>query len=87
MGAGTRHGGTDLGRRIQEHRQHAGLTPAEVAERAGMAVTYLDYLEGDPNASPPPATLARPAAALGTSRRDLTRAGLDLTPARTRHHA
>jgi transcriptional regulator with XRE-family HTH domain len=80
MGASTRHGGTDLGRRIQERRQHTGMTPEEVAERAGMAVTYLAYLEADPDASPTPATLARLAVALGTSSRELTGAGLDLPP-------
>ena len=84
MGASSRHGGTDLGRRIREHRQHAGLTPEETASRAGMAVTYLAYLEGDPDASPTPATLARLAAALGTSGRELTGAGLDLPPGQTR---
>src|SRR5437879_4978099 len=80
MGAGARHGGTDMGRRIREHRQHAGLTPEEVAARAGMAVTYLSYLENDPDASPTPATMARLAAALGTSSRDLAGAGHDLPP-------
>ena len=83
MGA-TRHGGTDLGRRIREHRQHARLSPEEVAGRAGMAVTYLAYLEGDPDATPTPATLARLAAALGTSSRELAGAGLDLPPGQTR---
>lgn len=83
MGAGIRHGGTDLGRRIQEHRQHAGLTPEELAVRADMAVTYLAYLESDPDASPTPATLARLAAALGTTSRDLAGAGWDLPPGQT----
>jgi transcriptional regulator with XRE-family HTH domain len=80
MGAGTRHGGTDLGRRIREHREHARLSQEEVAARAGMAVTYLTYLESDPGASPTPATMARLAAALGTSSRDLAGAGRDLPP-------
>ena len=80
MEAGPRHGGTDLGRRIREHRQHAGLTPEEVAARAGMTVTYLSYLESNPDASPTPATMTRLAAALGTSSRDLAGAGLDLSP-------
>jgi transcriptional regulator with XRE-family HTH domain len=84
MGASTRHGGTDLGRRIQEHRQHARLTPEELAARADMAVTYLSYLESDPDASPTPATVARLAAALGTSSRELAGAGRDLPPGQTR---
>ncbi len=83
MGASIRHGGTDLGRRIQEHRQHAGLTSEELAERADIAVTYLSYLESDPGASPTPAALARLAAALGTTSRDLAGAGLDLPPGQT----
>jgi transcriptional regulator with XRE-family HTH domain len=84
MGASAPYGGTDLGRRIREHRQHAGLAPEEAADRAGMAVTYLAYLEGDPDASPTPATLARLAAALGTSSHELTGAGLDLPPGQAR---
>jgi transcriptional regulator with XRE-family HTH domain len=84
MGASAPHGGTDLGRRIREHRQHAGLAPEEAADRAGMAVTYLAYLEDAPDASPTPATLARLAAALGISSRQLTGAGLDLAPGQAR---
>jgi transcriptional regulator with XRE-family HTH domain len=84
MGASAPHGGTDLGRRIREHRQHAGLAREEAADRAGMAVTYLAYLETDPDASPSAAALARLAAALGTSSRELTGAGIDLPPGQTR---
>jgi transcriptional regulator with XRE-family HTH domain len=84
MDASAPRGGTDLGRRIREHRQHAGLAAAEAADRAGMAVTYLAYLEDDPDASPTPATLARLAAALGISSRQLTGAGPDLAPGQGR---
>jgi transcriptional regulator with XRE-family HTH domain len=46
------HGGTDLGRRILEHRHHAGLSREEAAGRAGMAASYLAYLETSPAPSP-----------------------------------
>lgn len=80
MGTSTGHGGTDLGRRIREHRDRAGLSQQETAARAGMAPSYLSYLETSPDASPSPAALARLAAALGTSTRAMAGAGLDLPP-------
>jgi nitroimidazol reductase NimA-like FMN-containing flavoprotein (pyridoxamine 5'-phosphate oxidase superfamily) len=80
MTTSTGHGGTDLGRRIQEHRGKAGLSREEAATRAGMAVSYLTYLETDPDAAPTPAALARLAAALGTTTRQITGAGMDLPP-------
>lgn len=76
----TDHGGTDLGRRIRERRDEAGLSREDAATRAGMAVSYLTYLETDPDASPTPAALARLAAALGTTTRGITGVGLDLPP-------
>jgi transcriptional regulator with XRE-family HTH domain len=82
MVSDTGHGGTDLGRRIQEHRNQAGLTRDETAERAGMAASYLAYLETNPDAAPTSAALARLAAALGTSTHAITGAGLDLPPGR-----
>jgi transcriptional regulator with XRE-family HTH domain len=72
------HGGTDLGRRIREYREKAGLTQKEAAAGAGMAASYLAYLESDPNSSPTPAALARLAAALGTTTRAIAGAGLGL---------
>ncbi|MGD0373509.1 MAG: pyridoxamine 5'-phosphate oxidase family protein [Streptosporangiaceae bacterium] len=74
------HGGTDLGRRIQERRHKAGLTREEAAARAGMADSYLAYLETDPDAAPTSAALTRLAAALGTTTRAITGAGLGLPP-------
>jgi transcriptional regulator with XRE-family HTH domain len=76
----TGHGGTDLGRRIREHRTRAGLSREQAAAGAGMAASYLAYLETSPDAAPTPAALARLAAALGTSTRAITGAGLDLPP-------
>jgi len=74
------HGGTDLGRRIQEHRRRAGLTREEAADRAGMAQSYLAYLETSPDAAPTSAALTRLAAALDTTTRAITGAALDLPP-------
>ncbi len=83
MVSDTGHGGTDLGRRIQEQRSQAGLTRKETAERAGMAASYLAYLETNPDAAPTSAALARLAAALGTTMHSITGAGLDLPPGQT----
>lgn len=80
MGTSTGHGGTDLGRRIREHRTRAGLSQEKVAAGAGMAASYLAYLETSPDASPTAAALARVAAALGTTTHAITGAGLDLPP-------
>lgn len=44
MGPHDRSGG-DLARRIAQRRTELGLTRREVAERAGMAPGYVDYLE------------------------------------------
>jgi transcriptional regulator with XRE-family HTH domain len=82
MDTSTGHGGTDLGRRIREHRVRAGLSQEEAAAGAGMAASYLAYLESNPDASPTPAALARLAAAIGTTTRAITGAGLDLPPGR-----
>ena len=35
----------DLGRHIIERRKELGLTVAQVAERAGMAADYIEYVE------------------------------------------
>ena len=82
MSTGTDHGGTDLGRRIREHRYQAGLTVEEAAARAGMAASYLEYLETSRTPNPTPSGLARLAAALGTTAPALAGAWLDLPPGR-----
>jgi transcriptional regulator with XRE-family HTH domain len=76
------HGGTDLGRRLQERRHRAGLTIQDAASRAGMADSYLAYLETSPDAAPTTAALARLAAALDTTTHAITGAALDLPPGR-----
>jgi transcriptional regulator with XRE-family HTH domain len=75
-------GGTDLGRRIRERRQRSGLSRAETAERAGLAVDYLTYLETSPEPNPTHVTLIRLAGALGTSVGALSGAGMGLPPGR-----
>lgn len=82
MGTSTDHGGTDVGRRIREFRQRAGLSREEAAAGAGMAVTYLAFLETSPDATATQAALARLAVVLGTSVRAIAGAGMDLPPGR-----
>jgi nitroimidazol reductase NimA-like FMN-containing flavoprotein (pyridoxamine 5'-phosphate oxidase superfamily) len=54
----------DVGRRIAERQDKLNLTIAQVAERAGMATDYLDYLEDTPTAEPSSSALVRIALAL-----------------------
>jgi len=61
----TERGGTDLGRRILRQRYQAGLTREQAAARAGIAPSYLKYLETSPSPNPAPSALARLADALG----------------------
>jgi hypothetical protein len=72
--------GGDLGRRITEQREHAGLSREEAAARAGMAPDYLEYLETSPEPDPTRDALTRLAKALGTSVSSLGGAGLSLPP-------
>ncbi len=71
MDTDTEHGGTDLGRRILEHRHHAGLSREDAAARAGMAAGYLGYLETSPSPNPSASALTRLAHALGTEAGEL----------------
>lgn len=61
----------DLGRRIVERQGELNLTIAQVAERAGMATDYLEYLERTPTAEPSSSALLRIALALEMSASDL----------------
>jgi transcriptional regulator with XRE-family HTH domain len=70
----------DLGRRITEQRDRAGLSRAEAADRAGLAPGYLEYLETSPAPNPAQGDLGRLAAALGTTAAVLGGAGLSLPP-------
>jgi nitroimidazol reductase NimA-like FMN-containing flavoprotein (pyridoxamine 5'-phosphate oxidase superfamily)/DNA-binding XRE family transcriptional regulator len=80
MSASIASGGTDIGRRVREQRERAGLSRAETAERAGLTPQYLIYLETSPDCSPTQATLIRLAAALGTSVSAFSGAGLNVPP-------
>ena len=54
----------DVGRRIAERQDALNLTVAQVAERAGMAPDYVEYLEHTPTAEPSSSALLRIALAL-----------------------
>jgi transcriptional regulator with XRE-family HTH domain len=56
----------DIGRRVRRRRLDLGMTIEEVAERAGMAPTFVGYLEYEPDEFGID-TLLRIAAALGVS--------------------
>ncbi|WP_052390733.1 pyridoxamine 5'-phosphate oxidase family protein [Streptomyces sp. NRRL B-24484] len=71
----------DVARRVTLCRERLGLSREEVAERAGMAVEYLEYLESSA-AVPDSAPLTRLAGVLGTSVRTLLGAGTEVPPGR-----
>jgi nitroimidazol reductase NimA-like FMN-containing flavoprotein (pyridoxamine 5'-phosphate oxidase superfamily) len=66
-----RHEAGDVGRRIAERQGELNLTIAQVAERAGMATDYLEYLEHTPTADPSPSARLRIALALEMSASEL----------------
>ena len=74
----------DLGRRITVRRTVLGLSREETADRAGMAASYLQYLEEFPGAAPGRSVLLRLAAALDTTVTDLAGGSSDLTPGQGR---
>ena len=74
----------DLGRRLAEQRQHCGLSQAETADRAGLAVGYLEYLETSATADPGPDVLIQLADALGTTAAALNGGGQVLPPGQRR---
>lgn len=80
MSSDSPNGRGDLGRRIAEQRQRAGLSRADAADRAGMAPGYLEYLETSPAPNPGQGAVTRLAAALGTTAAALGGAGLLLPP-------
>ncbi|WP_329561298.1 helix-turn-helix domain-containing protein [Kitasatospora sp. NBC_01266] len=71
----------DVGRRVALRREELGLSREEAAERAGMAASYLEYLETRP-AVLDPGTLLRLAGALDTSEAELLGGGLERPPGR-----
>ncbi len=74
----------DLGRRVVERRLEMGLSPAELADRAGMDRGYLEGLEVSPSPQLTRSALWRLAAALEMSVGDLTGSGAMEPPGRAR---
>ncbi|MEU9045695.1 MULTISPECIES: pyridoxamine 5'-phosphate oxidase family protein [unclassified Kitasatospora] len=66
---------------MAERRQRLGLSRQDVADRAGMAVGFVEYVES--SAGPPDIVpLTRLAGALGTSAWELLGGGVDIPPGR-----
>ncbi|SEN78180.1 helix-turn-helix domain-containing protein [Actinacidiphila rubida] len=78
----TRHSAPvgDIGRRLALRRQELGMSREQLAERAGIASSYLQYVEEEPFAFPGPTFLLRVAEALGTSVPQLHGADAGLPP-------
>lgn len=70
----------DLGRRVAERRRDLGLTPEEVASRAGMNPVYVRGVESSPSAQLPLTALMRLAAALDTSVDYISGGGMEVPP-------
>jgi transcriptional regulator with XRE-family HTH domain len=61
-----------LGQRIRRYRQEAGLTPAQLAERAGVSKSYVSSLESESEERKPSAEIVYELAkALGVAMSDL----------------
>jgi len=69
----------DLSRRVAQRRAELRLTRAQVAQRAGMSVRYLEYLENFPSI-PRPAMMRKLAAALRTTPAALLGGGAEVPP-------
>jgi len=70
----------DLGRRIAVRRTALDLSREEAADRAGVAASYLQYLEEFPGAAPGRSVLLRLAEVLHTTVTDLAGGDSDQTP-------
>jgi nitroimidazol reductase NimA-like FMN-containing flavoprotein (pyridoxamine 5'-phosphate oxidase superfamily) len=70
----------DLGRRLAQQRERRGLSQEAAAARAGLAASYLAYLETSPAAHPGRDVLIRLADMLGTTADALSGAGMDMPP-------
>jgi nitroimidazol reductase NimA-like FMN-containing flavoprotein (pyridoxamine 5'-phosphate oxidase superfamily) len=70
----------DLARRVRERRLELGLSHEEVAQRAGMAAGYVEYLEGAALAALSYGGLMRLAAALQTTPEALSGGGIERPP-------
>ena len=74
----------DLGRRVAERRRELGLSPEDVADRAGMDPAYLRMLETSPSPQLSRPALWRLAAALETTVDSITGGGTQAPPGRGR---
>jgi transcriptional regulator with XRE-family HTH domain len=63
---------SDLATRIRQRRQELGLSREQVAERAGLAASYLAYVEENPRAVVSSRVLGQLATALATTRASLS---------------
>ncbi|MEV5528454.1 helix-turn-helix domain-containing protein [Streptomyces prunicolor] len=70
----------DLGRRIAVRRTALDLSREETAAQAGVAASYLQYLEEFPGSAPDRGVLLRLAEVLHTTVTDLAGGDSDLTP-------
>lgn len=77
---GKGHPTGDLGRRIALRRHELGLSREKTENGAGMASSYVQYLEEQPTATPSAASLLRLAGALETTIRELAGGDIDLPP-------
>ncbi|MGW3248929.1 helix-turn-helix domain-containing protein [Streptomyces sp. NPDC001070] len=70
----------DMGRRVAKRRDELGLTREEVATRAGLATSYLRFIEEQSTAAPGMGTLRTLAAALETTVGALNGGDAELPP-------
>jgi transcriptional regulator with XRE-family HTH domain len=64
-----------LGELVRELRERQGLSQAQLAERAQIALSYITLLESGQQANLSPSALGRLARALGVPAKRLTDAG------------
>jgi transcriptional regulator with XRE-family HTH domain len=61
-----------LGEVVRELRERQGLTQAQLAERAQLALSYITLLESGQNPNLSPSAMGRLARALGVTAKHLT---------------
>jgi transcriptional regulator with XRE-family HTH domain len=64
-----------LGEVVRDLRERQGLTQAQLAERAQIALSYITLLESGQQANLAPSALGRLARALGVTTKHLTELG------------
>jgi transcriptional regulator with XRE-family HTH domain len=64
-----------LGEAVRELRERQGLSQAQLAERAQIAMSYVTLLESGQEANLSPSALGRLARALGVTTKHLTELG------------